>query len=142
MTDNLSLPVVQSSACNPMKAPLHSSLQQDVQSSHAHPAKQPHVLGTNGLRSASVDSNGRNALHCYTSSSCGTCPTIPGAHATSFESRMIFFSVPAAGVGPRTYSTGATLIPHDCCPQHYQPQHSMIESLTAAQDIHKSELLL
>ena len=43
----------------------------------------------------------------------------------------IFFSVPAASVGKRTYSIGATLIPQDYCPQSLILQHSMIDLLTA-----------
>ena len=82
---------------SPTKEPLGSSLQQDIQPSFAHPATLPHLLGTNALRCASVDSHGSNALHCCTSSSCSTCPTIPGAHATIFESRTyiyLFFFFP------------------------------------------------
>ena len=37
--------------------------------------------------------------------------------------------MPAAGVGPLTYSIGATLTQQDLCPQHHQPQHSMIDLL-------------
>ena len=120
-----------SSPCSPTKAPLRSSLQQDVQPTLTHPATQPHLLGTHALRCASVDSHGSNELNCCSSSSCSTCPTIPGSHATNLESRIYFFSVPAAGVGPLTYSTEAMLIQQDNIPQHYQLQHSMIDLLTA-----------
>ena len=80
-----------SSPFTPTKAPLRSSLQQNVQPSLTHPATQPHLLGTNALRCASVDSHGSNALNCCSSSSCTTCPTIPGAHATNLESRIYIF---------------------------------------------------
>ena len=72
----------------PTNESLRSFLQQDVQPSLAHPATQPHLLGTNALRCASVDSHITNTLHCCTSSSCSTFPAIPGAHATNFESRI------------------------------------------------------
>ena len=113
---------------SPTNESLHSFQQQDAQPYLAHPAAKPHLLGTNALRCASVDSHGSNALLCCTYPSCDTCPTISGAHATNFES-WIFFSVPAAGVGPLTYSMGATLIQHDCCPQQYQLQYRMIDLL-------------
>ena len=80
-----------SSPFSPTKEPLRRFLQQDVQPSLAYPAIQPHLLGTNDRRCASVDSHGSNALHCCTSSSCSTCPTIPGAHATNLESRIFLF---------------------------------------------------
>ena len=38
--------------------------------------------------------------------------------------------MPAAGVGPLTYSIRATLVQHDCCTQHYHPQFSMIDLLS------------
>ena len=76
---------------SPTKEPLRSFHQQDVQPSLAHPATKPHLLGTNALRCASVDSHGSNALNCCSSSSCTTCPTIPGAHATNLESRIYIF---------------------------------------------------
>ena len=60
--------------------------------SHLSLIPQPsRTLGTNARRRASVDSHGSNALHCCTSSSCSTCPTIPGAHATNLESRIFLF---------------------------------------------------
>ena len=51
------------------------------------------------------------------------------------------FSVPAAGVNPLTYSIGATVIQHDCCPQHFQLKHKVID-LLPVYDIHLSEPLL
>ena len=89
-----------SSPLSPTKAPLRSSLQQNVRPTISHPATQPHLLGTNALRCASVDTHGSNALHCCTSSICSTCPTILGAHATNFESRITFF-----GAGSRRWPT-------------------------------------
>ena len=76
---------------SPTKEPLRSFQQQDAQPSLTHPAAKPHLLGTNALRCASVDSHGSNALHCCTYPSCDTCPTITGAHATIYESRTFFF---------------------------------------------------
>ena len=32
-----------------------------------------------------------------------------------------------AGVGALPYSIGATLIQHDCCPQHFHLKYSMID---------------
>ena len=69
MTGNLPLLVVQSSPCSPTKAPLRSSLQQNVQPSLTHSATQLHLLGTNALRWAIVDSHGSNTLKCCSSSS-------------------------------------------------------------------------
>ena len=71
----------------PPKSHSVASKQQDVQPSLAHPATTPHILGTNALRCASVVGHGSNALHCCTYPSCGTCPTLPGAHATNIEAR-------------------------------------------------------
>ena len=98
---------------SPTKEPQRGFQQQDVQPSLDHPATKPHLLGTNALRCAIVDSHGSNALHCCTYTSCSTCPTLAGAHATNFKSR-IFFSVPAAATVtvltvqvPRSYSMTA-----------------------------------
>ena len=71
----------------PPNEPLRRFLQQDVLPTLAHPATRSHLLGTNAIRCASVDSHGSNDLHCCISSSCSTCPTILGAHTTNFESR-------------------------------------------------------
>ena len=76
---------------SPTNESLHSFQQQDAQPYLAHPAAKPHLLGTNALRCASVDSHGSNALLCCTYPSCDTCPTITGAHATIYESRTFFF---------------------------------------------------
>ena len=76
---------------SPTNESLCSFLQQGVQPSLAHPTTKPHLLNTNALRCTSVDSHGTNALHCCTSSSCSTCPAIPGAHATNFASQIYFF---------------------------------------------------
>ena len=76
---------------SPTKEPLRSFHQQDVQPSLAHPATKPHLLGTNALRRASVDSHGSNALHCCAYPNCGTCPILTGAHATIFKSRIYIY---------------------------------------------------
>ena len=141
MTGDLSLLVVphftSSPPYTPTKAPLRSSVQQNVQPSLTHPGTQPHLPGTNALRFASVDSHGSNALNCCSSSRSSTCPAITGAHATNLESRILSSSVQATSVDPLTYSIGATLIPQHYRPQHYRPQHyqlqhSMIDLLPAA----------
>ena len=136
-TGNTGPHFISSPPFSPTKEPQRSSLQ-DVQPSLAHPATLPRVLGTNALRCASVDSHGSNALHCCAYTSCDTCPTISGAHATIFESRIKNFPCLQQALA---YSIGATLVQQDCCPQHHQPQHSMIE-LLHVYDIHLSELLL
>ena len=87
---------------SPTKEPLRSFQQQDVQPSLAHLVTKPHLLGTNAFRCAIVDSHGSNALRCCTYPSCGTCPTLLGAHTTIFLSHGFFFSVLTAGVGPLT----------------------------------------
>ena len=68
-----------------------ASKQQDVQPFLAHPATTPPLVGINALRRASVGSHGSNALYCCAYRSCDTFPTISGAHATNFESRIMFF---------------------------------------------------
>ena len=64
----------------PTKEPLRRFQQQDVQPSLARLATKPDLLGTNAFRCASADSHGSNTLHCRTYPSCGTCPTLLGAH--------------------------------------------------------------
>ena len=60
---------------------------------YSHLSLIPQRSRTNALRCASVDSHGSYALHCCTYPNCGTCPTLPGAHATNLKSRLyIFFS--------------------------------------------------
>ena len=140
MTGDHSLLVVQdpiSRSCHPAAPPKrHCVAPYSRMYSHLsltrYPATQPHLLGTNGLRCASVHSHGSDALNCCSSSSSNTCPAIPGAHANKFRVTDIYiFPAPAASVGPLAYSIGASLIPQDYCPQHYQLQHSMIDLLTA-----------
>ena len=121
----------------PPKSHNVASKQQDVQPFFAHPATTPPLLGTNALRCASVGSHGSNAFHCCAHTSCDTCPTISGAQATNFESLIMFFRA----CSKRWPSIGATLTQQDCCPQHHQPQHGMID-LLKVYDIHLSELLL
>ena len=118
-----------SSHFSPTTAPLRISLEQAVQPTLSHPETQPHLLAPNPLRCAIVDSHGSNALNCCSSSSCSTCPAIPGAFVTNCHG--YFFLRAAASVGPLTYHIGATFIQQDCYPRHYQLQHITIDVLTA-----------
>ena len=63
-------------------------------------------------------------------------PPHTGRSCNKFGVTDILFSVLAAGVGTLTYWIGAALIPQDYFPQHYQLQHSMIDSLTAVAHTH------
>ena len=75
----------------PPKSHSKASKQQRVRPSLAQPATTPYLLGTNDLRCTSVVGHGSNALYCCIYTSYRTCPTLPGAQATKFESRIVIF---------------------------------------------------
>ena len=86
----------------------------------SHPPTQPHLLGTNALRRARVNSHGSNGLNCESPLTCSTWPAIKGAHATNLGSRILLFPCRQHALVHLLTSIDATRISQDyCTPQYY-----------------------